>query len=57
MIIMKQITGILDLIISQALLLIGIYLFFIKQDFVGGAILIGSHSLYPIPGLLLNLKK
>ena len=43
---------ILDSIISLSLLIIGLYIFFIKQDFVSGAIIIGVHSLYQIPTLL-----
>lgn len=53
----KQIAMIADLIISQSLLLVGMYIFFVKQDFVSGAIIIGSHSLYQIPSLLIRSNK
>ena len=51
------IARILDTIISLTLSLTGIYFFFIQQEFVNGAIILGMHSLYQIPSLLLNLKK
>ena len=52
-----KIVRILDTIVSMSLLLVGIYLFFIQQQFVNGAIIIGMHSLYQIPNLLLGLGK
>lgn len=42
----------IDSLIALALLLVGGYIFFLKGDFVSGALILAAHSIYQIPTLL-----